>query len=540
MADNVPVTPGVGADIATDDVAGVHYQRVKLNGGGDGASTPILAGGGVEADSLRVTIANDSTGLVSVDDNGGSLTIDAPVGTPAFVRLSDGAAAITTLPVSLAAAATAIGKALDTASLTGDVGVPAMARQSFTPMNQAGSDGDYEFLQMSAGRLWTSGVVTAAATSIGKAEDSASADADVGVPAMAIQQSSPADTAGTNGDYAMLQMSAGRLWASAVVTAAATSIGKAEDSASADADVGVPAMAIQKATPGDTAGADGDYAMLQMSAGRLWTSTEIPVSAASIAKAEDAAHVSGDVGVPALSVRKDTAAATSGTDGDYQPLITDVNGRLHVVASQTRTTNVTLLAHSRIIHPDTVKGTELDVSSGSSLSVFMDQGYVEDVADTNPGRFVISASPKTSGDDTWITIAPFQAKGTNPDKVNLNASLSAGVTALTVDAVTGLAAHDYVYLQDTNGGSPTGSTGALSGAEANSEWAYLRKAASTTATVRDGITNAKDSSDDLYNDASRFEATFDVSSYARVRVDFVHEGATGANCDVRAIGVLLS
>lgn len=33
-------------------------------------------GGGVEASALRVTIANDSTGLVSVDDNGGSLTVD--------------------------------------------------------------------------------------------------------------------------------------------------------------------------------------------------------------------------------------------------------------------------------------------------------------------------------------------------------------------------------------------------------------------------------------------------------------------------------
>jgi hypothetical protein len=39
---------------------------------------------------------------VPVSDNAGSLTVDAPVGTPAFVRLSDGAAAITTLPVSLA------------------------------------------------------------------------------------------------------------------------------------------------------------------------------------------------------------------------------------------------------------------------------------------------------------------------------------------------------------------------------------------------------------------------------------------------------
>lgn len=37
-----------------------------------------------------------------VTDNSGSLTVDAPVGTPVFVRLSNGSSAITTLPVSLA------------------------------------------------------------------------------------------------------------------------------------------------------------------------------------------------------------------------------------------------------------------------------------------------------------------------------------------------------------------------------------------------------------------------------------------------------
>jgi len=46
--------------------------------------------------------------------------------------------------------------------------------------------------------------------------------------------------------------------------------------------------------------------------------------------AEDATHVSGDLGTMALTVRKDTAAATAGTDGDYQPPITDASGRLHV------------------------------------------------------------------------------------------------------------------------------------------------------------------------------------------------------------------
>jgi hypothetical protein len=41
-------------------------------------------------------------GTFPVTDNSGSLTIDAPVGTPVYVRLSDGASAISTLPVSLA------------------------------------------------------------------------------------------------------------------------------------------------------------------------------------------------------------------------------------------------------------------------------------------------------------------------------------------------------------------------------------------------------------------------------------------------------
>lgn len=35
-----------------------------------------VTGGGVEASALRVTIANDSTGVLSIDDNGGAITVD--------------------------------------------------------------------------------------------------------------------------------------------------------------------------------------------------------------------------------------------------------------------------------------------------------------------------------------------------------------------------------------------------------------------------------------------------------------------------------
>jgi hypothetical protein len=53
------------------------------------------------------------------------------------------------------------------------------------------------------------------------------------------------------------------------------SLGKAEDQASADGDVGVAMLAVRKATPANTSGADGDYEFLQMSAGRVWTSSTI-------------------------------------------------------------------------------------------------------------------------------------------------------------------------------------------------------------------------------------------------------------------------
>lgn len=49
-----------------------------------------------------------------MQDGGNSLTVDAPVGTPVFVRLSDGAAAITTLPVSLASAPLPTNAAIET------------------------------------------------------------------------------------------------------------------------------------------------------------------------------------------------------------------------------------------------------------------------------------------------------------------------------------------------------------------------------------------------------------------------------------------
>jgi len=52
----------------TDGRFQIDLERIN------GTATPL--GGGTEAGALRVTVANDSTGVVSVDDNGGTLSID--------------------------------------------------------------------------------------------------------------------------------------------------------------------------------------------------------------------------------------------------------------------------------------------------------------------------------------------------------------------------------------------------------------------------------------------------------------------------------
>lgn len=41
MADNVPITAGVGTDIATDDIGGFHHQRVKIGVGDNGAAADV-------------------------------------------------------------------------------------------------------------------------------------------------------------------------------------------------------------------------------------------------------------------------------------------------------------------------------------------------------------------------------------------------------------------------------------------------------------------------------------------------------------------
>ena len=100
--DSELTTADLDTGAGTDTRAVVGLVIAKSGGAANISNTDPLpvsdAGGSITVDGT--VTANAGSGPFPVSDNSGSLTVDAPVATPVFVRLSDGAAAISALPVT--------------------------------------------------------------------------------------------------------------------------------------------------------------------------------------------------------------------------------------------------------------------------------------------------------------------------------------------------------------------------------------------------------------------------------------------------------
>jgi hypothetical protein len=63
MPDNVDITPGTGATVATDEVGGRHYQRIKLTDGAEGSENAAS----VRADGTQeVSVSDLAAGLYTI------------------------------------------------------------------------------------------------------------------------------------------------------------------------------------------------------------------------------------------------------------------------------------------------------------------------------------------------------------------------------------------------------------------------------------------------------------------------------------------
>jgi hypothetical protein len=183
------------------------------------------------------------------------------------------------------------------------------------------------------------------------------------------------------------------------------------------------------------------------------------------------------------------------------------------------------LTHQAVTHPDTVKGSAQDVATKLAATLILFHASVEAAANTNPGKFLVQVSGSSSGDEDWTTAYEFDATISTADTEAMTATEGIGETVLAVAATAGFAANDILYIQDAS-------------VVVDGEWGRCKEIVTNTSIdLIDGLTNAKDASDVIWNDADIFICQLDLTAVGRVRVVFQHEGAAGANCHVKGLMV---
>lgn len=325
MADNTRLPLGTedGDVYASDDVGGVKFQRVKLTIGTDGVAADV-----------------SNANPIPVADNGGSLTVDAPVTTPVFVRLSDGASAVTSLPVSLSAAIPAGANTIGTVNVGTLPALPTGANVIGRLAANSGVDiGDVDVTSLpsiptgsntigSVASITTSMTPGTGASNLGKAEDAAHTTGDVGVMMLGVRQDADTSPVSTNGDYhAPIFDNAGNLKVAIKSGAGTGGFATADNNAFTRGTTSVNPIAgvVETSAPTLTNGNVGALSLTTGGAVRVAVTTGgIP------GVIEDNPSAGGEEGLLCMAVRQDTLASNTSADGDYTYLKVSANGSLYV------------------------------------------------------------------------------------------------------------------------------------------------------------------------------------------------------------------
>lgn len=367
----VPVTDNGGS--LTVDASSLPLPT----GASTAAKQPALGTAGTASSDVITVQGIASMTALKVDGSATTQPVSGSVTANAGTDLNTSALALES-GGNLATVASAV-KAEDVASADGDKGIPAMAVRKATPANTSGTDGDYENLQMSAGRLWVSSTVDAAlpagTNNIGDV-DVVSSALPTGAATAALQTQPGVDIGdvtvnNASGAAAVNIQDGGN---SITIDGSVTASGdKTNNSAAPSTDnVGVLPALVNASSPSFT---EGNQALLSInttgnlrttvnqiagvaiSAGNgtsgtgvqrvtiasdstgniatIGTSVTPGTGAANLGKAEDGAHTTGDTGVFALSVRNDTPNATLAANNDYQQVSTDMVGGVRTALYET-------------------------------------------------------------------------------------------------------------------------------------------------------------------------------------------------------------
>lgn len=148
MAENISIATTASTTIATDEVGGLQYPRIKISVGADGAATDMTSGAGaVAAGTPRVTLASDDPAVAAIGStntklNGGlPAALAAGGGLKVTVQDTSGAALDYSVP-ALVEGGTAHDSAMSTRK---PVAVGGLAK---TALPTAVSDGDISHLML--------------------------------------------------------------------------------------------------------------------------------------------------------------------------------------------------------------------------------------------------------------------------------------------------------------------------------------------------------------------------------------------------------
>lgn len=401
--DTAASSSGTDGDYSTMNVD----ANGKLWVNASGETLTVASHAVTNAGTFAVQAAQSGTWNIGTVTAVTAITNALPAGTNAIGKLAANSGVdigdVDITSVLPGVAATNLGKAEDAAHASGDVGVMSLAVRQDADASFAGTSGDYAPLQLDDNGFLKVNIKAGAGSGGTAATDDGAftAASGSGTPIMGFVTSDSVDS----GDVGVLAMLANRQLKVTLYDSSANelSVGGGtqytEDAAATANPIGNALIVVREdGRAGSLTSADGDNVALRgNNLGELYvkhtdnitvnahavtnagtfavqaTSVVPGVAATSLGKAEDAAHSSGDVGVMALSVRQDTAAALAGTDADYQPLITDANGKLHVNAG-----TVTVAAHA-VTNAGTF-AVQVDGAALTSLQLIDDVVFAEDVA----------------------------------------------------------------------------------------------------------------------------------------------------------------
>lgn len=409
MADNTVLNTGVGGDtIATDDIGGVKYQIVKLATGALDTATLALSGSGTATGAIRVELPTNGTGVVGLNagtavighvitDTGSTTAVTGTVTISGAVTEADGA------NTTLGAKADAKSTATDTTAITAMSVLKQISASVQAPPSQAVTNAGTFAVQAAQSGTWTVQPGNTANTTAWKVDGSAVTQPISGTITA---------NAGTNLNTSALALDA-----------TLTGVIRAEDTASADADKGIGALAIRKATPANTSGTDGDYEYLQMSAGRLWASTTIDTALP--AGTNVIGHVISDSG----SVTNATLSAET----------TKVIGTINVAAAQTiAVTNAGTFAVQATLAAETTKVIGVTRTSDGAGNLLTSNST------TYTAKFGLDANILGTLGTAFSTAGKVDVKGADGDVFvrqttgsNLHTVLDSG-TLTTLTTLTGI------------------------------------------------------------------------------------------------------